>query len=259
MKFACLLSLLCFRFDISDAQAKRLQYIGVEMGSTFIQSEMSEMDFIRGDVPAYYMGYNAKSLTSLSYKNFAGIKYEIFSVNDRLSILTGLRISHMVNSIGKNNYWSNNVNYFYWLYRQDGTNTEYLLVKDIIQKSDYIGIPVEVKYFTGRRPRKMQLYVKVGTEMNYLVNTRTGIVFDNPAMNIYQKDLTAMVEKPGKFFSSIYGGVGFKIGRDQKPSLSLEACGPYYIFTSKSAGLLHPIIGGGFQLNVQIPIKSGGK
>ena len=88
------------------------------------------------------------------------------------------------------------------------------------------------------------------------MQTRTAIVFKNPAMNPYQNDLIAILEQPEKLSASIYGAGGIKFGRDQKPSISIEVCMPYLFLTSKSSGLLHPIYGGGFQLNVQIPIKS---
>jgi hypothetical protein len=256
IKIVFLIFFLSYYTGFSLAQETRLKYIGIEGGLISIVSEISKMDYIRGSMPSYYMGYSTNSLTSLSYKYSTGIKFEIFSLSDRFGLLGGIRFSHLNSSIGKRDYWTGNTNYFYWLYRQDGINTEYLTVKEVNQKSDYIGIPIEIRYFTARRPRLFRLYIKLGFEINYLLKSETGIVFNNPAMNSYEKDLTAMVEQPGKISSSIYGGGGFKIGRDQKPSVSFEACIPYLFLTSRSSGLLHPLFGSGFQLNFQIPIKS---
>ena len=256
IKIVFLIFFLSYYTGFSLAQETRLKYIGIEGGMTSIESEISEMDYLRGSMPSYYMGYSNNSITSLSYKSFTGIKFEIFSLSDRFGLLGGIRFSCMNSSIGKSNYWTDNTNYFYWLYRQDGINTEYLTVKEVNQKSDYIGIPIEIRYFTARRPRLCRIYFKLGIEINYLLKSKTGIVFNNPAMNFYEKDLIAMVEQPEKISSSIYCGGGFKIGRDQKPSVSFEACMPYIFLTSRSSGLLHPLFGGGFQLNFQIPIKS---
>ena len=75
-------------------------------------------------------------------------------------------------------------------------------------------------------------------------------------MDPYEKDLIAMLEQPERISAAMYGGGGFKIGRDQKPSISIEACMPYIVLTSRSSGILQPLVGGGFQLNFQIPIKS---
>ena len=255
IKIVILVFFLSYYMGFSLAQETRLKYIGIEGGMTFIESEISDMDYLRGSMPSYYMGYSTNSITSSSYKSFIGIKSEIFSLSDRFGLLGGIRFSSMNSSIGKNDYWTNNTNYFYWLYRQDGINTEYLRIKEINQKSDYIGIPIEIRYFTARRPRLFQIYIKIGIEINYLLESKTGIVFNSPAMDPYEKDLSAMVEQPEKISSAIYGGGGIKLGRDQKPSISFEACMPYIFLTSRSSGILQPLFGGGFQLNFQIPIK----
>ncbi len=250
-----LIYFLCFYVGFSLAQVPRLKYLGVETGFTSIESKMSNMDNIRGDVPAYSLGYSSSSLTSLTAKSFAGIKYEIFSLNDRFGLSGGLRYSRINSSIGKKSYWGSSVNYFYWLYLQDGVNTEYLKVKEIDQKSDYIGIPVEIRFFTAKRPCVFRFYFKLGAEFNYLIQSQKDIVFFDEAMNPYKSELTGKVAQPKRFYSSLYGGGGFRFGRELKPSISIEACMPYLFLTSKSSGLVNPIFGGGVQLNIQIPIK----
>ncbi|MBI4647992.1 MAG: hypothetical protein HY738_15755, partial [Bacteroidia bacterium] len=164
--------------------------------------------------------------------------------------------SHLYSSVGKNDYWANSTNYFYCLYRQDGVNTEYLKLKEINQTSNYIGIPIEIRYFPAKRPHLFRIYFKIGAEINYLMQTQKDVVFYDNAMNPYKEDLTAKVGQPKTFYSSIYGGGAISIGRELKPSISIEACMPYLFLTSESFGLVNPIFGSGFQLNVQIPIKS---
>lgn len=256
VKILFLVLFLSYFTGFSLAQETRLKNIGIEAGSTFIEGEISDMDHIRGSMPSYYMGYSTNSITSSSYKNFIGVKSEIFSLNDRFGLLGGIRFSQINSSIGKKDYWTNNTDYFYYLYSQDEINTEYLKVNEINQKSDYIGIPIEIRYFTQKRPRKFQLYVKLGIEINYLLKSKTGIVFNNSAMKPYERDLVAMLNQPERISAAMYGGAGFKFGRDQKPSISVEACMPYMFLTSETSGILKPVFGGGFQLNLQIPIKS---
>ena len=249
--------LLYFLFScISWAQENRQKYVGVETGITFIQGDMSDMDNVRGDIPDYYGGYSTSNLTSLSYKSFVGIKSEIFSLNDRFGLLVGLRYSNVNSSVGKKSYWNSNTNYFYWLSNTDGVNTEFLKVKEITQKSDYIGVPVEIRFFPAKRPRIARFYFKLGAELNYLIQTQKDVVFYDDAMNPYKNEVTAKIAKPKSFYGSIYCGYGLRIGKDLKPSVSIEVCMPYLFLTSKSYGLLNPIVGSGFQLNVQVPIKS---
>ena len=93
-------------------------------------------------------------------------------------------------------------------------------------------------------------------EVNFLLTSKEGVSFNSAAMEPYEKDVLAKLEKPGRVNAALYGGAGFKIGRDQKPSVSIEACMPYLVLNPGSSGILQPLIGGGFQLNFQIPIKS---
>jgi hypothetical protein len=207
-------------------------------------------------MPAYSAGHLINSIPSLSYRSFIGIKSEIFSLSDRFGLSGGIRFSSLNNSAGKEAYWTSGTHYFYWLFRQDGVNTEYLKVNEINQKSDYIGIPVELRYFTARRPRHLRLYFKLGAEISYLVKTRTNVVFYDRAMNPFENDLIAKVEQPRKISSAVYGGAGIRIGKDLKPSVSFEVCIPYLFLTSRSSGLLYPMFGSGFQFNIHIPVKS---
>jgi hypothetical protein len=237
------------------SQDTRLKYFGVESGMNFTMSEMSDMDAIRGDIPNYSMGYSASNLTSLSYTWYAGVRSEIFSLNDRFGLQSGLRFSQICNTIGKDEYWGGSTNYFYWLYRQEGTETEFLKIKEIRQNTGYLGIPVELRYFVSRRPRLFQLYGKLGAVVDFRVSTRTRVEFKDPAMEIFEKNISDQVDQPGPVSFAMYAGSGFKIGTDQKPSVSVEACFPFFILTAKSSGMLRPLFGGGFQLTFQVPIK----
>jgi hypothetical protein len=251
-----LATFLFFGTRNSFSQITRLKYIGVESGMTFIESELPDMNLIRGDIPNYSMGYSSSSLTSLTYIWYAGVKSEIFSLNDRFGLQGGIRFSQIINTIGKDEYWGSSTNYFYWLFRQEGTETEFLKIKEILQKTDYLGLPVEIRFFIAKRPHILQLYGKLGAVLDFRVNTKTNVVFKDPTMDVYEKDISGQIKQPGAVSFALYAGSGFKIGTDQKPSVSIEACFPYFILTPQSSGMLHPLFGGGFQLTFQVPIKS---
>jgi hypothetical protein len=240
----------------SWSQEKRLKYIGVESGITFISSVMANKDNVRGDIPNYYDLYSSSSLTNLCSKSFVGVKSEIYALNDRFGLSLGLRYSYVYCSIGKKSYWQSNTNYFYWLNSTDGLDTEYLKVKEIEQNTNYLGVPVEIRFFTGRRPHLFRFYLKLGAEINCLVQTSKNVVFADYAMNPYKGEVTSKIAKPKSFYGSVYGGAGLRIGKDLKPSFSIEASLPYLVLSQKSFGLVNPDAGGGFQLNFQIPIKS---
>jgi hypothetical protein len=255
MKIISLLFLLCMYTGIASAQEIRQKFIGAEAGIAFIESEMPNMDYIRGEITSYPGGYTNSSLTSLSYKSYFGVKPGYFTLNNRLGIQTGIRFTRINNSVGKNSYLANTTNYFYFLYLEDGVNTEYLKVNQIIQKSDYLGIPVEISYFPFN-PHLFRIYFKLGAELNFRLQTRTDIVFNDEAMEIYQKELAAKVGQPGTLNVSVYGATGVRLGRESKPSFSIELSLPCLFVTPETSGLANPLFGSGIQLNYQIPLKS---
>jgi hypothetical protein len=255
-KFALLIFLVFFYSGFIFAQEKRLKYFGIESGMTFFDSKMSNMDNIRGDIPSYGNGYSATSITSLCQKFFIGIKAEILSMNDRFGLSAGLRYSRINSSAGKPDYWTGNSNYFYWLYKQDGVNTDYLRVREINQASDYLGIPIEFRYYTGIRPKPVRLFLKAGSEFNLLLHSEKNVQFKDESMNLYESDIVSKINDPDPFFATIYFGGGIRIGKELKPSLSLEACLGNFVLGSRTFGLVDPKFGGGFQLNIQIPLIS---
>lgn len=250
-----LILFLCLISGLGHAQNPRLKYFGLEAGSTFFGGEMTSMDFIRSSTSSYHMmDYSADNLSSFSNKYSLGLKLELMSLNDRFGLLSGLRYSRISSTVEKSDYWFGNSDFFYWLYRQEGVDTEYLRVRGFNQYSDYLGIPIELRYYTGSRPRRIQFYLKVGMEINFLMASTSDVDFYNSAMSRYEDDLTSMLKKPKAVNTAIYGGGGFKFGRDQKPSISVEAF-PYVFLSSKHAGIVEPSVGGGFQVSYQLPIK----
>jgi hypothetical protein len=255
IKTSQLLCFLIFSSITAWSQAPRLKYAGIESGINFIACQMIDNENVRGDVPAYdEYGFETNSLTTLSYKSFFGVKGEIFALNDRLSLSSGLRFSQIVNSVGKNSYWGSGTDYFYWLSSENGTTTNYLRVKQINQKSEYIGIPVEVRGFIARRPHFAQLFLKLGIETDVCLHTKNTVEFANNAMQSHEGELKSQIKDPNTFFAAFYGGGGIRIGRETKPSVSIEGCFPYLLFSPTSLGLVEGSFGGGFQVNVQIPL-----
>jgi hypothetical protein len=74
-------------------------------------------------------------------------------------------------------------------------------------------------------------------------------------MKTYETSITKMVGTPGNFTSLLYFSAGFKVGKPGNPAANLEVCVPIYLVNEVS-GLVRPYAGGGFQLTIQLPIKS---
>jgi hypothetical protein len=248
-------AVLALVFAIKSAgQEKKYKALYLETGMDFIAcSPPDDKDYIRGDVNPYsYYYYETSYMKALSYKNYLGAKVEVKIMNDLLGLLGGIRFTRMVNSIGKNDYWSTRSDFLYLLYQQQGTTTEYLKVKDITQVSNYVGIPLELRIYPYRQ-RTIQMYFKFGADFNMLMTTNTKVNFVDVNMAQYEEGVDGIIEDPWSFYSTLHLAVGMKIGKAEKPGFNIEACVPSFILANTNSSFVLPIAGGGIQLNIRIP------
>lgn len=254
--------LLCCVLEPSLAQKTYLKFLGVETGKIWYENEMLKMDYIRGDVPFYYTGRKSTSYANSSiFLVYAGIKPEFIFFKNKLGITAGLNYTRMKSSIMKGENGSNSNDYFfYFLYRQNGVNTEYLKIKEINQKSDYLGIPIEIRYFLFK-PRPFRFYIKLGAEFSYCLQTKTNVDFLDKAMEIYKQGVIEKYDQPKAFNTLLNGAVGFRFryGKDSKPEISVEIRILSVFLTSRPSSLADPKNGLGFQFEIQIPLKSKSK
>lgn len=227
----------------------------IEAGADFISCyEPDDKDYIRGDVnPNPYYYYETSYMSALLYKNYLGAKLEIKILDDMIGVLSGVRFTRMEGSLGKNTYWSDRSDFLYLLYRQSGTTTEYLKVRDITQVSYYAGIPLEFRIYPYR-DRFIQMYYKFGADFNLLLGGKTKVKFVESSMNQYESDVENLIEDPWKFYSTFQLGVGMKIGKAGKPGVNLEACVPEFIAANIDNSFVSPDFGGGFRLSIRIPL-----
>lgn len=227
----------------------------IDTGMDFLSALSPAKDYIRADIDQYYYGYAATTLKGHLYKNYLGVKYETRFLKKKLGILSGLRYTRMVSSLGKENYWSGSSDYFYMLFSQEDTRTDYMKVKEINQVAGYIGIPLELRIYPYIKERKSNIYVyyKIGSDFNFRIHSRTTAVFSNSAMNQYKDEPGKIVEKPWSFYSSFHLGVGFRIGKPEKPGVNIELLYPASVWGEDKPALVSPDAGGGVQVNVRLP------
>lgn len=252
-KILVLLFAICLYHSNLKAQITQ-KYLNVDMGVTAFVNELPDNLKIRGDVPKYYYG-NEPSATMVNgymHKQFLGLKAEIV-IRDKFGWSVGVRYSQMKSSITKNDDYNND--YFYLVTTETGTNTEFMKVRSIQQSSDYVGVPIEFRYFPYM-PRKFRVFIKLAAEGTILLQTQKSVTFGDDAMANYENDVTKNIKDPAKLSSLLYGGFGIKYGQKSKPSISIEFSGPAWFASYKSNGMLNPVVGGGVQVNIQIPIGS---
>jgi hypothetical protein len=252
LKLLILSVFLLLFFNPIHAQEASSKYFGIDAGMDFIGCKAPEKDYIRAESFSYMENDATDNLKGLLYKSYFGVKAEFQTKNGKFGILSGIRYNRLNGSIGKDQYWYNSPEFFYLTFYQDASTTEYLKVKEINQKSDYIGIPLELRIYPFNK-KKVRIFFKAAAEFNFLMKTNTDVVFINDEMEVYEDDVAKIVGDPQSFYSLFYLSAGLKIGNNSKPGFSLEACLPSFFLTPDALEMLDPTVGIGFQLNFQLP------
>lgn len=232
-------------------QEEKPRILHIETGIDFISGDPPQKDYIRADVDQYSPGYVTTSLRGLLYKNYFSIKAEKKILNNKLGLLSGIRYTTMVSTLGRDAYWTESPAFFYLLFRQEDTKTEYLKVREIKQVTGYLGIPLEARIYPYQ-PRRFNVYYKIGADINYRLFSKTDAGFFNDEMEVFEDELTKVIEESWVFYSSLNLGVGFRIGPEEKPGVNFEILIPVTIMTGRE-GIVSPGAGAGLTLNARIP------
>ena len=250
--------LLCLQSVISFAQEIQQAHIGVEAGLIVYEGEVSQTDKIRKSLATnntYNYSEGTYSLNTLSHYTFFGTYAEQVFASNKFGVLAGFRFMRVQNSIQYNSAWTNQT-YFYYLYKQDSLRTDYLKVKTIKQQTDYISIPIELKYYWFRRPYRVSPYVIVGTEIRYRMKSKTSLQMYEKSMNIFEDELLEDVSIPRNMQMTLHGGIGIKLGKEGKPTLHAEANVPFLFLPKKSYGIINPDVAGGIRISAQFPLNN---
>jgi hypothetical protein len=242
------LSLLTGSIRGQDAKRK---FLFLETGIDFISCDQPDKDYIRGDIDPYSYGYVKDQIRCLMHLKYIGIKFEYRMVNNLIGLSGGLRYSRMISSIGRTSYWSDIPDFFYVQFWEDGTTTEYAKVREIIQRSDYLGIPLELRIYPYK-DRLINVYYKVGASFNINVSSKSDVGFFNDFMESYQNDVVKVIEGASPNYATYHLGIGLKVGKLAKPGFVLETSIPVGMIIPDNS-FVTPQSGGGFQFMVRIP------
>ncbi|MEA3445350.1 MAG: hypothetical protein U9R19_11575 [Bacteroidota bacterium] len=237
-----------------NGQEVMSRFVGVESGINYQACESTNYDFIRGTVDVSTFGINddVNSLNMSFEKWYFGIKSEYRFKENKVGLLYGIRFSQVNSSLSKSTTYASSTTFFYLLNKQESTTTEFLKVKEIIQSSNYLGVPIELKYYLFNII-SLRFYIKGSAEISYRLSTNTNVVFHNSEMEAYESEVADKFDKPNNLLVMLYGAGGIKIGKDSNVNLSIETHVPSIILTNNVSGLVNPIAGTGFQINIQIP------
>ncbi len=247
-----------YPLDPNDPIPDRFISIGPEAGVVSLVGNLKETDFIRGDVSSYqgyYYGYgydNFSTVACSGFRNFYGIKAEM-ALSEKISISSGLRFIWSETNAGKDKYDGSSA-WFYWLWKEDQTSSDYLRVSNFSQTSYYLGIPVEGKlYLEFLRGSFFRCYAKVGAEFNFLLADNAQVTLMDETMQIHENDLVKQIPEPGSFNSCLYGAGGITIGK--RNTFNFEVLMPFGVLGKQSNTLISQTIGTGLKIDFMIPVK----
>jgi len=235
-------------------QEEKRKFLSLEAGIDGIGCAAPDKEYIRA-VNDPNFDYYSDQIKSLMTINYIGFRFEYRVINNLFGLSGGLRYSRMVTSIGRDSYLSSDPDYFYVNYYQSELNTECAKVREINQKGDYLGIPLEVRLYP-RKEHRIKLYYKAGVSFNLKVHSKSDISFFNESMEQYQADVIKVVENASSNFTTFHIGLGLKIGKSNKPGISIETYTPIGVRFPKGSYFVKPLAGSGFQLLLSVPLKT---
>ncbi|GHV72350.1 hypothetical protein FACS1894201_01030 [Bacteroidia bacterium] len=180
--------------------------VGVEFGFTTFWGEAIRPDRARLSTPNFWelVGFSTPSV-DISY---IGAKTEYFLWNNRIGIGAGVRFSTY------NSTFSSNEGSFLWLLKEDGLTTDYVRIIDITQKSSYIGVPLEFRFFPNNHDWFVQYYLKLGVVFNYRLSISNSVTFLFSAMDPHAETVKSQLgDYPPNFNAYLYPVIGLKLLR----------------------------------------------
>ena len=234
--------------------------IGIEMGfheffgNTIVPDrvrsvksvEVFEIDAYEG----YYGGYEDESYHPLS-KAYIGINYEALFSNNTIGILSGIRFSQLSATLDH----SSKYNSFIWLLHQEEQSSNYLTIRSINQKSHYVSIPLEIRFFPKKRDRSFKNYFKIGGALNYRFSTSYHIDFQEQEMEKHANTVGNQINKPCTFSGFIFPAFGLRWGKNNYPWVNVELQFPGFLIAQRKHAFVDPQFGFGIKFSVQMPLN----
>jgi hypothetical protein len=243
---------LASQFLNPSASAQELRHLQMETGFTIFSAEMTDDENFRAEDYDYLDGVRLRSNYDVI---FAGAKVEVFSPNDKWGFSTGVRYSQMTGRVSNQSTLFASEEFFFYRFREDGTTTEYLTIEKIRQRTEYLGIPLEVRLYPFQK-RRFNLYFKAGGDINFRLRSTTEVHFHEPMMSLYEDDLADDFNSPDDVNATLNVAVGFTVGKSGKPKFGFEIPAPAIYLNADAGGIVRPEVGGGLVIFLSIPLNS---
>jgi hypothetical protein len=182
---------------------------------------------------------------------YLGIKPE-YMLSKRFTITAGIRF------FTKKVMLDSDRDYFLWKIFEDEANTDYIKIKSISQRNYYLGVPLEVRFFPNDKDYFARFYIVAGTSLNFLLASKDEVLFSNIAMEKHTSQVLQYIGTPNALWGTLYGGVGVKIGKLDRPCGRIEVHAPVltYGYNKSNSFTNMDVAGMGFQATFLIPFAT---
>lgn len=237
-------------------QIKNRFYFGVEAGIKTFDYRSRDYSFIREEATYFYGNYeNYSQIASMTYMPIFVLKAEYRMLSDKIWLSGGVDYSFMNSSQSRISQSQYDTDYLYVLLNQDQNDTYYYRVKEVEARDQYIGIPIDIRY-SPFLPRFFRLYFKLGFDVNFKIASKQNVVFHDSEMNTHEEDILNLFDESKPFYSTGSLGVGFQLGKQDKPNFRIEADFPTIVITPEAFALMDHSFGGGVRMSFVLPLKS---
>jgi hypothetical protein len=126
-------------------------------------------------------------------------------------------------------------------------------VDHIREFSNYLGVPVSVR-ISPYKVRFVRLYFKLGLDINVLMSSSRKVNFYKQSMEYREAEILDLFNEPVDYYSTISPGVGFQLGKQNKPNIRFEANVPTFLISPQKFTFVNTYFGGGFNIVFLYPL-----
>lgn len=254
---ACIPFLTIYPQDDGEQALKNgKRFIHVEAGLIYPEGVIKESVSIRQNLSYYYVNqYSEGYIYSETCGLVLALKYEYFLPGFRSGISTGLRFTGLNTDIS--GHTSGSSDFFYLRYSIQDNDTKFARVKLLTESIYFISVPLELRVIPFHY-KNLSFYANAGIEYSIIrLRNATDIEFQNDDMDA-QKDviLGNIAGTANKNYSTFYGSIGIKLGKDNKPNYLFEVLLPSFFLTDSNFSLIDVNYFAGCKLAVQFPVKN---
>lgn len=252
MKKLLLLLLFCSFLSVEAQQSSRVR-IGIEYGTYEMTGEIDDRWEFRQTKSRYsaqesYSG--SENVIGEGEAHYAGLKSELSMGDNRLTLASGLRYTHINERISPSRDSQ------LYLYQPSEQGVELFRIYGMSESLGYLSIPLEADILLWGHLSNWQTYVKGGIQAGIKVHGHTGLDFVSKEMEKYEDEILAAAGKaPSNFFSNVYGSVGLRLILNNGIRLSIEGIFPPVFLTKNNFSLLTPQSFGGGQFMISAPVN----